>query len=145
MGIIGGIFEQHVRGVESKVVFGQESWQDGLHLILERKEDFGDGDHEGHQEGSGCTSTHISVFDYDDEDTGEGSGGSTEILSENVWAPPVFEDSKEEDEYESHVETTDSGLADTYPESTDMDGTSESKEIVTNLPKFVDPTNAPEN
>ena len=39
-----------------------------------------------------------SVFNYDDEDIGEGSGGSNEQLSDNVWAPPVFEDSVEEGE-----------------------------------------------
>ena len=101
--------EQDVRGVESRGVRGEEEWLDGLNLILERKDmvEGGHEDHEGHKEGSGCVANRINGFDYDDEDIGEGSGGSNEQLSDNAWAPPVFEDSvEEEEEYDAHSETS---------------------------------------
>ena len=129
--------EQDVRGVESRGVRGEGEWLDGLNLILERN-DVGKGghkDHEGHKEGSGCVANRISVFDYDDEDIGEGSGGSNEQLSDNVWAPPVFEDSvEEEEEYDAHSETsfTDLKVVENDPDTPIVSSINE--ESMTHLP-----------
>ena len=128
--------EQDVRGVETRRVRGEGEWLDGLNLILERKER-GEGaheDHEGHTEGSGCALNRISVFDYDDEDIGEGSGGSNEQLSHNDWAPPVFEDSTEEEDYDTHSETSflDLKVVENDPENPIVTSTKE--ESMTDLP-----------
>ena len=73
-----------------------------MNLILERKEkDEVHEDHDGHEEGSGCNFPISSVFDYDDEDFYEGSGHEKHPNSDDDWAPPVFEDSEEDEDYET--------------------------------------------
>ena len=91
-------------------------------------------DHEGHTEGSGCVVNRLSVFDYDDEDIGEGSGESNEQLSDNVWAPPVFEDSIEEDEYDAHSETSFVDLKVVENNPKNLIGSSTNEESMAHLP-----------